>query len=67
MGMCCVLNTHYKTKKFVFLEDKYKVKEIIIMPKTVDISPYQEQLHNKIRKLIPDIRDKIYLISFNFR
>lgn len=31
-GLCCVINTHYKTRKYVYLEDKYKVKDIHIMP-----------------------------------
>ena len=46
-GMGCVVNTHYKTKKFVFLEDKLKIKKVFIMPMMNEMSPFQEQLMNK--------------------
>lgn len=30
-GLCCTFNTHYKTKKFIYLDDKIKVRKIFIM------------------------------------
>ena len=30
-GLCCIINTHYRTRKFIYLEDRLKIKDIHIM------------------------------------
>ena len=39
-GLLCALNTHYKTKKFVYLEDRYKIKDIFIMTRKEDYNTF---------------------------
>eukprot|EP00347_Sterkiella_histriomuscorum_P008402 403345231 len=46
-GLMCVINTHFRTRKFVHLEDRLKIKDVHIMVNFNDNAPILEQIKQK--------------------